>query len=236
MNNLQHIYEPERLLLVWRCAPSKGMRTRRLVALIEKNVNDDEVCLRYLKNSEDFALALESGFEGYPAFEISVDNHCKGVVDAFMRRLPPRKRDDFKDYLKRHRLADIQNLSDMALLAYTNAKLPSDGFELYPDLSEARPPFELIIEIAGFHYQNGLTVDDVFIGDPVSFKAESDNQHDKNAVGIYSGGRKLGFVDRAQAPAFRKWKARGYSVAGTIERINGTAERPSVYVFVSVKS
>jgi hypothetical protein len=235
MNTLNNIFEPTRLLLVWRCAPNRGARTRRLVGTVEKVSPDAPACLHYLMGTDDFDRAVEAGFEGYPAFELSKKEHCTGVIDAFMRRLPPRKRDDFKAYLHRHRLPENSPISDMALLAYTNAKLPSDGFELYPDLSNARPPFELIVEVAGFRHQHNLAIDDIYIGDPVIFKAENENQHDANATGIYFGGVRIGFVDRAQAPAFRQWLRRGYSVKGTIERLNGTADRPAVYVFVTVR-
>ncbi|MFC4932806.1 HIRAN domain-containing protein [Massilia sp. GCM10023247] len=235
MNTLQHIYEPSRLLLVWRCAPSRGIRSRRLVALIEKDTHGGEVCLRYLTETEDYIRAIESGFEGYPAFDLYNPVHCKGVIDAFMRRLPPRKRDDFKDYLLRHRLPIDTPIPDLSLLAYTNAKLPSDGFEVYPDLSDACPPFDLIIEVAGFRHQKDIDVNDIYLGDPVDFKAEHENSHDPNAVGIYYSGVRIGFVDRAQAPSFRKWMRQGFSVKGTIERINGTRAQPAVYVFVAIR-
>jgi len=80
--------------------------------------------------------------------------HQQGVLDAFVRRLPPRSRDDFSEYLDRYRLPNNARFSDLALLAYTGGKLPSDGFEFCADLDQARPPFELVIEIAGFRYQD----------------------------------------------------------------------------------
>jgi hypothetical protein len=235
MNTLQYIYEPARLFLIWRCIPSRGIRTRRLVAVIERDKERTEICLRYLVGTEDYQRAIDSGFEGYPAFSLSSDVHCMGVTDAFMRRLPPRKRDDFKAYLQRHRLPVDASLSDFSLLAYTNAKLPSDGFEIYPDLALARPPFDLLIEIAGFRHQSSIAADEIYLGDAVTFKAESNNTHDENATGIYYGGVRIGFVDRAQAPSFRKWLRKGFSVKGILERINGTPERPSIFVFVSVR-
>lgn len=235
MNFLQNIYDPTRLFLVWRCAPNKGARDRRVVAVIERSSINEEVCLHYLSSTDDYRRAEEAGFEGYPAFDPSISTHCKGVVDAFMRRMPPRKRDDFKAYLQRHRLPVAIPLSDLALLAYTNAKLPSDGFELYPDLTFAMPPLDLVIEVAGFRHQHNVSLDEIYLGDPVVFKAEAENQHDENATGVYYGGLRIGFVDRAQAPAFRRWLRLGLSITGVVERIDGTADRPAVHIFVSIR-
>jgi hypothetical protein len=129
----------------------------------------------------------------------------------------------------------MTRLPDMALLGYTNAKLPSDSFELYPDFSDARPPLELIIEVAGFRHQAAVSADDLYIGDPVVFKRDKDNAHDEHAVAIFYNGSRIGFVDRAQAPSFCTWFKKGYSVSGVVERVNGQSGRPLVYIFVSVR-
>lgn len=115
------------------------------------------------------------------------------------------------------------------------AKLPGDGFELYADLTHAKPPFELVIEVAGFRHQSAVTVDDIFIGDVVTLKPEPDNAHDPNAIAIHHVGNKIGFIDRAQAPSFKAFLRKGYRVSATIERINGKIERPLVYLFIVVR-
>jgi hypothetical protein len=196
---------------------------------------DEQIVFRYLRGTTDFEHAKDEGFKGYPAFDLNAAEHKSNVLNSFLRRVPPRKREDFPAYLARHNLPANELLSDMALLAYTNAKLPSDGFELYADLSSTRPPFELVIEVAGFRHQDGVQVDDVYVGDPVILKAEPDNAHDKNAVAIFHNGIRIGYVDRAQAISFQAWFRRGFKVSATVERINGKPERPMVYLFVSVR-
>lgn len=128
---LQHVVEPERLLLTWQ-PPDDGttIRTRRIVAELTYSDNYESVTFTYLVDTPDFLAAKAAGFLGYPAFRLKTATHTQGVMSAFMRRLPPRKREDFGAYLTQHWLPNPFTLSDFALLGYTGAKLPSDGFAL----------------------------------------------------------------------------------------------------------
>ncbi len=233
MNQIEHIIEPERLLLVWRSPQSP--RTRRVVAEVRTLPDTSQAVLRYLVGTDEFESAKDEGFSGYPAFHPKHQEHTSNVLESFLRRLPPRKRDDFRDYLERHRLPTSGRLSDMALLGYTNAKLPSDSFEIYADLSNAKPPFEVVIEVAGFRHQKFISSETMYIGDPITFKLEPENAHDKNAIAIIYGGVRIGYVDRAQASAFHVWMRKGYSINATVERINGKPDHPLVYVYVTVR-
>lgn len=235
MNQIEHILEPERLLLVWRPSQTGTPRTRRVVAEVVQPKEHPWAVLRYLAGSEDFDQATAEGFQGYPAFKVEQLEHASNVLDSFMRRLPPRNREDFDQYLIRHRLPRNSKMSDMALLAYTNAKLPGDEFELYPDLTSTRPPFEMIIEVAGFRHQDGVALDDIYVGDPLTLKPEPDNIHDPNAIAVFHSGKRIGHIDRAQALSFQSWMRKGFKINATVERINGSRDRPLVYVFVTVR-
>ncbi|WP_349507970.1 HIRAN domain-containing protein [Agrobacterium pusense] len=235
MNNIEHVISPDRLLLVWRSSQAGASRTRRVVAEVVADAEASNATLRYLHDTPDFLRAQEEGFGGYPAFNVKQVEHSKNVLDSFLRRLPPRKRGDFQRYLDGYGIPPGLRLTDMALLAYTNAKLPSDGFELYADLRQARPPFELVIEIAGFRHQDAVTIDDIYVGDPVKFKLEPDNAHDCNAVAVFHSGLRIGYIDKAQAPSFQTWLRKGYHLSAVVERVNGTADRPVIYVYVAVR-
>ena len=51
--------------------------------------------------------------------------------------------------------------------------------------------------IAGFTYYNGLDViDELVLGTSVNLKSEPENPYDTNAVSIYYGDTKLGYVPR----------------------------------------
>lgn len=232
MNRIQHLIEPNRLLLSWQ-RPIAGTerRTRRIVGEIERS--EGGAVFRYLPERDDFAKAEAEGFRGFPAFGLKQGQEfTAGVLEAFGRRLPPRKREDFREYLARFRLPDNFNGSDMALLAYTGAKLPGDGFELVPDLEGIVPPLELVIEVAGFRHQE---VPAVFVapGDPVRLVPEPDNPQHAEAIAIHHASGLIGYVPRPYCAAFSQWLA-GHVVDAQIDRINGKPERPLVYLFVAV--
>lgn len=233
MNRIQHLIEPDRLLLAWQ-RPMDGneRRTRRIVGEIQRT--GDGAVFRYLSDRADFAKAKEEGFRGFPAFGLNKgsDEFRAGVLDAFVRRLPPRKREDFGEYLARFRLAENFTGSDMALLAYTGAKLPGDGFELVPDLDGVEPPLELVLEVAGFRHQE-TPVDKIVIGDSVRLVPEPENAQDPMAIGILHSNGRIGYVPRPYCGSFGRW-IENHSIEASIDRINGKPDRPLVYLFVTV--
>jgi hypothetical protein len=72
------------------------------------------------------------------------------------------------------------------------------------------------------------------VGQPVQIAAEADNAYDPNAVATLVDGIKIGNINRLQAVAFLGW-LRTHSVEAIVERINGNAERPRVFLFVTVR-
>jgi hypothetical protein len=230
MTFIEHFFDPKRLWLVWQPAlTALGVaRTRRIVAEITHD--NDIYTFRYLTDSADFKSARAEGFEGYPAFRVSENEYHNNVLATFTRRLPPRKREDFSEYLAAHRLPSTFSGSDMALLAYTGAKLPSDSFELVPDLSDSKLPLQIIMEVAGYRYhkKEGLKENDT-----VKFSFDKDNPYDTNAIAITHSGQKIGYICRPFLSIMKKWLHTAH-VYAKIERLNGKPERPVVYLFVSV--
>jgi hypothetical protein len=231
MNFIEHLVEPERLLLVWQ-APDGDKRTRLAVGELLRR--DDEVTFRYLTNSEDFTLASELGFICYPAFRKTDREYTLGVMDTFMRRLPPRKRGDFSRYLEQWRLSPESSPSDFALLAYSGAKLPNDGFSVDWPLAEVKAPCELLLEVAGFRYRDDVNIEDLSEGMPALLSLEDDNPVDAKAVAIEVAGKCIGYVKRSQRDAVLHW-LNCYEVEAEIERLNGTPERPLVYLFCRIR-
>lgn len=233
MNRIEHIVEPRRLFLSWQ-RPMAGAerRTRRIVGEIERD--GDRVVFRYLADRDDFRRARDEGFEGFPTFKLTPQAHqfTDGVLDAFMRRLPPRKRDDFSQYLAQYRLPENFAASDMTLLAYTGAKLPSDGFELVPDLTGIAPPFEILMEVAGFRH-NDVSTESISIGDPVELVREPENPVDPEAIAVTHARGKIGYIARPFCGAVANWLS-NFSYQGHVERINGKPDRPLVYLFIRI--
>jgi len=144
MRIIEHIYEPERLFLCWQ-APIERKRARYVIAELRKT--EKGYSFRYLNDTVDFGKARKLGFTIYPAFRDVNKEYTVGVIEAFSRRIPPRSRNDFEEYLKNFRLPANVQMSDFALLGYSGAKLPSDGFSIVNSLEDACVPSEFLIEL-----------------------------------------------------------------------------------------
>ncbi|WP_244641202.1 HIRAN domain-containing protein [Pantoea agglomerans] len=225
MRTINHIIEPCRLWLTWQAA---GGGARYVIGSIERNA-EEQFTFTYNNDAPDFARAIEKGFTGHPAFPLAKKSHNNNVLDPFLRRLPPRKRRDFTEYLKQHLLPADFSGSDFALLGYTGAKSPADGFSLIPDPSVFSCKGELLLEVAGTRYQEELDLSKVNVGDTVEFMAETDNPKDPDAVVVMHVTGKLGYINKVHCKAVKD-KLRTNKLNAFIAKKNGTAERPLVYL------
>lgn len=193
MNIIDHIFEPTRLFLVWHSTSDSSIRHRRIVGELFKDA--DSVSFRYLKGTDDYRNAEKEGFIGFPAFTVHQNGVFEHALDAFMSRLPPRKRADFTKYLAQYALPSDFSGSDLSLLGYTGARLASDGFELCPDFSDASEPVDIVLEVNGAQYNfiEKLTIAE---GSPVQFEPEPDNEFDSDAIAIHTTRGKIGYVSR----------------------------------------
>lgn len=228
---IEHLVEPHRLLLYWQARESKK-RSRYLVGELTKR--DDNVVLTYDMDSVEFAGAKLLGFRGYPAFPMKQAEHSHQVLEAFTRRLPPRSRRDFARYLELRAIPATANISDFALLGYSGAKLPNDGFELVHPFDNPPEAFEVLIEIAGFRHESQIAITDLQTSSGVQFVAEPENSVDVDAIRIESAGCKLGYVPRGHLAMLHRMLKAGAILEGEVFRTNGTSERPLVYVLTHV--
>ncbi len=232
MNILHHIIEPSRLLMTWQPvnmdAPS---RTRRVIGEVSRELGGQTV-FRYLKDTPDFKEACNTGFKGFPAFRLEDDEIREGVIETLLRRLPPRNREDFAEFLAQHRLPSPFNFSDMALLGYTGGRLPSDGFALVPDFSQNGVPCDYLMEVAGLRHISGADVSNIHVGDTVNFMTDCDNPVDQDALLVICQEQKIGYVNRAFKASLNRW-LQSHHVTASIEKFNGKPERPLVYVMIS---
>jgi len=237
---IEHVDEPGRLILAWQAADLTCNRYRWAVGEVSRE--PDGPMFRYYRGEEfrrfndgrDEAAARQARFLGYPAFDLRTDVFRDGVIEAFSRRLPPRSRADFTRYLEHFRLRSADTLGAFALLAVTEAKLPSDGFSLVDPLDAAALRRDLVFEIAG-HRRHPGGGDMLVVGQEVHLVAEQDNPHDNDTVRIDASGVTIGYASRLQAPTLRHW-LENRLVRARLLRLNGTEERPRAFVFVSVRS
>ncbi len=235
MNVLEYIVEPEILLLTWlpsdESAPS---RTRRIVGEIIKDGNE-QVKFRYLMDTPDYQRAIDAGFKGFPAFPFKEKESetTQNVMDSLMRRLPPRNREDFGDYLRSHSLPVPYNHSDFSLLGYTGAKLPSDGFSLVPIFPEGAVPCDFLAEVVGLRHEFRGDLSTIQKGDPVELQPDRENPVDQDAMAVLHNGRRIGYINRAFRETVHKWIST-HNVTATIDRLNGKPNRPLVYIRIHV--
>jgi hypothetical protein len=234
MRYIEHIVEPDRLLLSLQTTISGESRLRMFVAELVRRGDDAD--LVYLKESEDFSRAQGLGFKGYPGFDdIEKDVH-ENVLSSFMKRLPPRRRGDFVRFLDALRIKADAEISDFALLGYSGAKLPDDDFTVIHPFENATPPFELLLPVQGYqHYQEQLPLTSLSDDMQACFEAEPDNPTDPEAIKIIIDGIRIGYVCRGLTASFHKWMQSGLTISAYVERINGTGQDPKVYLYVSAK-
>jgi hypothetical protein len=230
MRYIEHIVEPDRLLLSWQ---AKSERLRMFVAELIRNGDDGN--LVYLKESEDFSKAQILGFEKYPGFDTEKEVH-ENVLGSFMKRLPPRSRGDFSRFLDALRIESDAEVSDFALLGYSGAKLPDDDFTIIHPFENASPPFELMLFVQGYRYYKDQLPSNALSQDmQAGFEAEPDNPKDPEAIKIIINDVKVGYVNRALTGSFHEWMQAGLAISAYVERINGIEQNPEIYLYVSVK-
>jgi len=225
MHKIKHIVEPEGLLLTWQDPAS---RQRFVVGELLREKTG--ICFRYL-HGPDLEQAREHGFKGYFAFRDMRTEYRLGVMESFMTRLPPRSREDFGKFLEYWNIDPDAEISDFALLGYTGAALPRDGFRFLPVFPKNVEELTFIIEVAGHRYSGSPAA----VGEAVCFRHENENRADPQAVAVLAGVsdrmRRIGYVMRGLNTQFIAWLETGEAL-GRIVRINGTRERPLVLVRV----
>jgi hypothetical protein len=217
--------------MMWQTA-SDETRTRFHVAdLIRAG---SSVALFYNWSSPDFWTAVQNGFQGHPAFGLGQAVHHNSVIEVMSKRLPPRSRNDFALFLYKHGLSNNPQMSDFALIGYTGGRLPADGFSFEIDFSIELAPYEFHMEVAGFRYYEGMKWEmDALLNQPIQFVREPTNPHDTNAVQIFVGQTKIGYVPRSYAP----WLGtitNYLRTMGVVSRIEGSPVHPHVYVYLSI--
>jgi hypothetical protein len=238
---IEHSVEPKRLILEWR--PPQQVKVRMRWAVGELVRDSSKVWFRYFGEDEiprqnlrhDLADLKATGFSGYPAFlwkpgQVFEDQ----AISAFMRRVPSRQRSDFAAYLEQFQVKADSIKSDFQLLAVTGASLPNDGFSLVDPLDSQTDHQDTVLQVYGLQYQN-YHLNELKVDDAVILIAEPENEHDRFAVKIESGGRKIGYVPRLQAESICSWLRRG-QILGNVLKINGTLDRPRVLIFVAFRA
>ena len=238
---IEEIGRTDRLILAWQATDEVADRVRWAIGEVVKAPQGAE--FRYFDGAEFEQLNAgrsqldlkAAGYLGYPAFDRRANPsglYRDGVLEAFMRRLPPSTRSDFPRYLEHFRLRPT-GLSPFSLLAVTEARLPGDGFSLVDPLDPAEESRDLVFEIAG-HRHNTKCRDLLHAGQRLELVPDPANKHDAHAIRMEADGQLIGHVNRFQAPTVGQW-LRGRDVSAWLLRLNGTPAKPRAFAFLRVR-
>lgn len=239
MKTLTHLVNPDRLLLLWQAVDrktNKPLGERFVVG--EVRDESGQFYLHYFDGEDTQRAISEHGFAGLTAFPYAPEKTYNGSVkDALAKRVASPERSDYADYLRSYRLPADRALSLMQLLAYTGGGLAGDGFSFAYTFDKTTPPFDFTFEIAGFRHNEGMKIAPItqLFNQPVMLVEEPTNPSDPMAVAVIYDGIKLGFVPKGLATAVKQAILKQYQVSAFITRINGTKDRPSIYVMVEVR-
>ena len=234
--------EPTELTLAWQAPETIADRMRWAVGQLSYQgenstfsyFSDEE--FRTLNAGREKSLLRSLGYAGYPAFDLRKNGpsvFTLGVMEAFIRRLPPRSRSDFRSYLAHFRYRGQADLSPMTLLGLTEAKLPSDGFSLINRLDPMASACDLVFEVAG-HRHYASTHAALSEGMALDLVSEPSNPHDPNAIRVEAEGQLIGYTNRLQSPSICSWLSHR-NVSCWLMRLNGKPESPKAFVFLRMR-
>lgn len=233
---IDHPVVPSELLLVWQAPDAEKDRLRWAVGILKTG---SPATFRYFSEEElpsynigrSRAQLNAAGFSGYPAFRYDPGKQFDvDVLKTFMRRIPPASRNDFGRYQEYFSIRPQTGMPDMLLLALTEARLPGDGFSLVDPLNPTSTSGEAVVEIAGYRYEAGGS--DLLPGDVLVLKPDPTNRHDCDAVAIFRGDIRVGFVNRLQALTVCRW-LETHEMRCEVLRKNGRADAPRAYAKIS---
>jgi hypothetical protein len=245
MTMIEHLIDPRRLLLIWHASkPGVADSSRRfVVGTIDQDILG-KFTLRY-HHTEDVRDAHENyGFTGFLLYNYEpnkTESFSENLNHFLTQRTVTPTRADFNEYLRSHRIDPERYPSPslMQLLACSGGKIGGDSFSFMPDLTDIYPPYECLVEIAGFRLrQTGMDAKTItsLIDEPVALVPEPDNAHDQKAIAIHHNGIILGCVPRGYLDSFTNTILPHYQVEAHIEKLNGGIDSPRVYMMVKVRA
>lgn len=183
---------------------------------------DGEYLFSYEQSGKRRTLneAMKNGYKPHLAFRDTNKIYTSDrLFGPFARRLPDKRRPDFKDILKDLGLPDDH--SEMDLLRATGGRLATDSYELVAPIYVYENHFDFDFYIAGWRYYEGDKVTkQLTVGTRVNFELEPFNKEDNKAVIVLTDyqGRKLGYI-----PAF--YSSFMFDVIKNIEQYEAKIEK-----------
>ena len=232
-------FQTKRAFLAWQEPWPNKQRMRHRVAEISQADDEKKFLFRYLKDDELFKLAEQKGFDGYVGLPMDDDLDALSyrARDLLIRRLPPRRREDFAEFIGQFGLdPDHEKYTDLTLLARTGARLARDGFSIWESFDGFECPFTYVFDVAGYR-GHADKHRDIKAGDVVIFSRDRDSPDGhRDAIKMERGGEVLGYVNRFQAEKIGQWLDEGVTIDAKVYRVNGLSARPRAFVCAVLRS
>ena len=206
---------------------------RYIVGEIVKENNS--YTLNYFDNI-NFSEDAKEQYSGFVAFDMNTKkSYDNGVMELFQKRLPPKQRQDYSDYLRSNRINENlkNNLDSFTLIGLTGGQIEGDGFSFQPVIDVNNNNFQVFFNIAGFRHHSNYPNDINLLRDKqVTLHAEKYNQHDAHAIKIMYKDYNLGYVPYGYNKEIHKFLDRiDFAI---ISKINGIFTRPNIGLVVSI--
>lgn len=185
----------KRIYMAWRA----GRNHRRIIVGVIK-ANASSICLSYIK--EGVEEARKYGFVCFPDFPDTDKVYKTNVMRVLSQRLNNSDRTDIGEYYAFWNIKERNRNDSLGMLALTGGILPTDNFEFLPDFYGVKG-LAIVSDLSGLS-ENPLDNGDVAEGDILSWKTEPDNPYDKEAVAVYKGFRKIGYIKKIHTRVFHK--------------------------------
>ncbi len=188
--------EFDKIFLSWRTGPGSA---RLIVGVIQKLL-DDTMIFKY--DVEESECAKKEGFLPYTEFPDVNKIYNGNVLDIFAQRLIKSDRTDVQKFYDFWEIEQQYFNDKFYLLGHTEGLLPTDNFEFLADYNPVK----------GLHFLTDLaslsvvqhSSDKLAPGDELYTKSEKDNKHDGEAIAVYKGNLKIGYIKKVHCRVFHK--------------------------------
>ena len=213
-------FDTDKIYLTWK---KDTLSKRHIIGVLTRD--DNQYFFKYLPGN--LAIAQQSGFSYYPAFDNTKKVYKENVIDVFARRLLNPARRDYDDFLK---YWGAENYKDdiFAILGLTGAKLLTDNFEFIAPHQEYPASFNT--NISWINVDSEQVVNSIkqlpieVINQKIMLLPEPENEFDSNAVKVLFDNDKLGYIKSIHCKNIFDAIAAGYKVKHKVANIikNGT--------------
>ncbi|MET3979174.1 hypothetical protein ABIB62_001761 [Mucilaginibacter sp. UYP25] len=210
------------LYLSWR----KGFGySRHIVGVIK--IKNNATTFSYINDAVE--RAKKEGFTPYVEFPDLEKIYTDNVIEIFSQRLIKSERGDIGNFLKFWEIPLTKTDDKVYLIAYTQAWVPTDNFEILADFNPSKK-LCFVTDLAGLSITK-IDSDKLEVGDTLTFKNVSIDS-DSKAVQVFKGEFLLGYIKKIHNRVFYKKGSEFLTIKVKSIEKNGVLKR----VFLKVAS